>query len=188
MSNPHYIRILVTHQPTYEYLERFLQRRLEGLQAARSFAKSVGATAYRLNFEDRPFSFDDFDSTADHRLWKRHSGGGFCLREKVPKALKAKRDELDVAMKAIRVPGQRTLTQELFGDIFVLHHGQHAYYLRLDNLGASNVNKFIISYPVADKADPLPEKAQSWGVVIKESRYHELMENAAAAAVAATQK
>lgn len=176
MSNPHYIRILVTHQPTHEYLERFLQRRLEGLQAARVFAGSIGATAYRLNYEEIAFAFDGFASPPDPKLWNRHPRGGFSLRQKVSKALQAKRDELDVAMQAIKVPGQRTLTQELFGDIFVLIHGQHAYYLKLDNLGASNVNKFIISYPVADKVDPLPEKAQGWGVVIKESRYHELLE------------
>ena len=181
MSNPHYIRILITHQPTHEYLERFLERRREGLQKARDFAKSIGATAYRLNFEDIPFAFDDFTSPPDPRFWKHHSCGGFSLRQKVAKALKAKRDELDAAMKAIKVPGQRTLTHELFGDIFVLHHNQHAYYLKLDNLGDSNINKFIISYPVADKADPLPEKAQAWGLVIKESRYHELLENAEAA-------
>lgn len=180
MSNPHYIRILVTHQPTYEYLERFLQRRLEGLQAAKVFASSIGATAYRLNFEDRPFSFDDFTGGVNLKLWKRHSGGGFSLRQKVPKALQAKRDELDAAMQAIRVPGQRTLTTELLGDIFALIHGQHAYYLKLDNLGASNVNKFIISYPVATKDAPLPEKSMEWGMVIKESRYHELLENAEA--------
>jgi hypothetical protein len=32
MSNPNYIRILVTNPETYGYLEKFLERRHEGLQ------------------------------------------------------------------------------------------------------------------------------------------------------------
>lgn len=176
MSNPHYIRILVTEPETYDYLVKFFERRLDGLMKVRDFAKSIGATAYRLNFEDIVFAFDGFAKTADRKFWKQHPWGGFYLRENVAKANKAKRDELDVAMRAIKVPGQRTLTSELTGDIFVLHHGQHVYYLKLDDLGNSSPNRFIISYPVADKADPLPQKFQDWGTVIKESRYHELLE------------
>ena len=180
MSNPHYIRILVANLDTSIYLEELLERRREGLQKARDFAKSIGATAYRLTFEDIPYAFDDFTSPPDKKLWKAHPRGGFCIREKVAKANKAKRDELDAAMRAIKVPGQRTLTTELTGDIFALHHGQHAYYLKVDDLADSNPSRFIISYPVASKTDPLPPKAQDWGMVIKESRHHELLEIAEA--------
>jgi hypothetical protein len=170
----------VANLDTSIYLEELLERRREGLQKARDFAKSIGATAYRLTFEDIPYAFDDFTSPPDKKLWKAHPRGGFCIREKVAKANKAKRDELDAAMRAIKVPGQRTLTTELTGDIFALHHGQHAYYLKVDDLADSNPSRFIISYPVASKTDPLPPKAQDWGMVIKESRHHELLEIAEA--------
>lgn len=180
MSNPHYIRILITHQPTESVILKILERRREGLQKAKDFAKSIGATAYRLNFEDRPFAFDDFASPPDKTLWKRHPKGGFQIRETGSKASFAKRCELMEAIQDIQVPGPRTLTTELTGDLFALFHGISAYYLSLDDLGETAPDRFIISWPVAQKGDPIPEYAEAWGKILKESQYHELMENAEA--------
>lgn len=177
MSAPHYLRILVTNPATHAYMLQFMDRRVAAERQLKEFALSVGRPKNcRFGFEDKPFSFEDFTEGPDKALWKRHKSGGYCLREKVAKKHQAKLEELRLKMAAIQRPSARTMTAELTGDIFVYYGGRYAHYLTLDDLGEQANPRFIISHPMQSASDAVPEKAALWGEVIKESRYHELLE------------
>lgn len=177
MSAPHYLRILVTNPATHAYLLQFMERRVVAERQLKEFVCSVGNPKNcRFGFEDKPFSFEDFAEGPDKALWKHHKSGGYCLREKVAKKHQARLEELRLKMAAIQRPSARTLTTELTGDIFVYYGGRYAYYLTLDDLGEQANPRFIISHPMQSASEAAPEKAALWGEVIKESRYHELLE------------
>ena len=95
--------------------------------------------------------------------------------------IKKQRDELLERMRAIQVPGPRTLTSELYEDMFVCIHGQTAYYLTSDDFSRIHGGGFVISYPVFDRSQPVPQKVSAWGRTIKESEYHALREASEAA-------
>ena len=181
MSDTYHFRILVTNPETLTYLRSLLERRSAGVKQLKAFSETIGATRCRFGFEDRPFSFDGFTGKPDPTLWKKHQSGGYALRKHVKKDLKTRRDELLSQIQAIQVPGPRTLTLELFGDVFVRIDGICAYYLTVDCFGSEDGAKFVISYPAQDRSQPLPDKATAWGRVIKESEYHALRESSEAA-------
>lgn len=181
MSASHEIRILVTNPQTLAYLHAFLGRRSAGLKQLKAFSETIGATRCRFSFDDRPFSFDGFSSHPDPTLWKKHQAGGYALRKHVKKDLTPRRDELQTQMQTIQVPGPRTLTIELFDDAFIYISESKVYFMTLDCFGVAGDAKLVISFPAEDRSKPLPEKAASWGRVIKESEYHALREDSEAA-------